>query len=261
MLARGLHEAREAGCAVVLTDLQKLPSSDLSSIQDFWRALCDIVAQQLGVDVPLPINGRADRVPTGPLRTSGDYEVLEKMNRPVLWACDEFDRLLTTRFAGDVCGLLRSWHNERVLDPESPWSMLTVGIAYATEAHLFITDLNQSPFNVGTRLLLEDFTLDEVAELNRRYAEPLTNPEELKRFYTLLGGQPFLCQCAFGAMTGRGCGIDFVEAEAELEDSIFGDHLRRLLVGADARSGNDEHCRRHDQVRHSSAAQSILPVA
>ena len=45
-----------------------------------------------------------------------------------------------------------------------------MAIAYATEAHLFITDVNQSPFNVGTRLTVEDFTLSQVADLNERYS-------------------------------------------------------------------------------------------
>ena len=36
---------------------------------------------------------------------------------------------------------------------------------YATEVHLFIRDLNQSPFNVGTRVALEDFTRPQVARL------------------------------------------------------------------------------------------------
>ena len=67
-------------------------------------------------------------------------------------------------------GLFRSWHNERSLNPDGPWGRLTLAIVYATEAHLFITDLNQSPFNVGTRLTLEDFTFEQVAELNGRLA-------------------------------------------------------------------------------------------
>ena len=70
-------------------------------------------------------------------------------------------------------GLFRSWNNERLLDPSGSWSRFTLVIAYATEAHLFITDVNQSPFNVGTRLTLEDFTREQVAELNRRYGSPL----------------------------------------------------------------------------------------
>ena len=104
------------------------------------------------------------------------------------------DRLFSCEFGSEVFGLFRSWHNERSLDPASPWSRLTLAIAYATEAHLFITDLNQSPFNVGTRLSLEDFTLQQVGELNGKYGAPLKNEAEIERFYALVGGQPYLAR-------------------------------------------------------------------
>src|SRR5208283_2041067 len=93
-------------------------------------------------------------------------EVLGKTAAPLAWGLDEVDRLFVTPFGTEVFGLLRSWHNERALDPTGPWSSLTTAIAYATEARLFITDLNQSPFNIGTRLALEDFTALQAAELN-----------------------------------------------------------------------------------------------
>src|SRR4029434_1802258 len=96
-------------------------------------------------------------------------EALAEAAPPLVWGLDEVDRLSTCDFGSGVFGLFRSWHNKRALDPQGPWQQLTLAIAYATEAHLFITDLNQSPFNVGTRLALEDFNFEQVAELNRRY--------------------------------------------------------------------------------------------
>ena len=57
-----------------------------------------------------------------------------------------------------------------------PWTLLLHGqdyhwsIAYATEAHLFITDMNQSPFNVGARLTLKEFSKEQVTELNCLYS-------------------------------------------------------------------------------------------
>ena len=72
-------------------------------------------------------------------------------------------------YSADVFGLFRSWHNARSLNPGGPWSRLTLAIAYATEAHLFITDLNQSPFNVGRHIQLLGFDQDQTEELNRRY--------------------------------------------------------------------------------------------
>jgi AAA domain-containing protein len=90
-------------------------------------------------------------------------EVLDKIPAPIVWGLDEVDRLFHCDFGSEIFGLFRSWHNQRALEPTGPWSRLTLAMAYATEAHLFIADLNQSPFNVGTGLTLGDFTLEIVA--------------------------------------------------------------------------------------------------
>jgi hypothetical protein len=127
-------------------------------------------------------------------------------------------------------GLFRSWHNERALNPDGPWHQLTLAISYATEAHLFITDLNQSPFNVGTRLALEDFTQGEVMELSRRYGSPLRNDAELERYYRLVGGHPYLVRRGLYGMTTVGLELSAIESEPSREDGLFGDHLRRMLL-------------------------------
>jgi hypothetical protein len=124
--------------------------------------------------------------------------------------------------------LFRSWHNERALDPSGPWSRLTLAIAYATEAHLFITDLNQSPFNVGTRLSLEDFTVEQVADLNRRYGAPLQNEAEVTRFYRLVSGHPHLVRLGLHEMTSHGTCSAALESTATRGGGVFGDHLRRI---------------------------------
>src|SRR5207245_50738 len=106
----------------------------------------------------------------------------------------------------------------------------TLAIAYATEAHLLINDADQSPFNVGTRLILDDFTQAQVADLNRRCGSPLRDAEEVTRFWDLVGGHPYLVRCGLQAMTAPGLGIGAIEAAAEHDDGPFGDHLRRLLA-------------------------------
>src|SRR6185369_6457160 len=147
-------------------------------------------------------------------------EVLAKLNAPLVWGLDEVDRLFTCSFGSEVFGLFRSWHNERALDPTGPWSGMTLAIAYATEAHLFITDMNQSPFNVGTRLALEDFTRDQVAELNRRYRSPLKNDAELGRFVQLVAGHPFLVRRALHEMLTQPLDIAALEAQADRDEGI-----------------------------------------
>jgi hypothetical protein len=145
----------------------------------------------------------------------------------VVWGLDEVDRLVGREFAVDVFGLFRSWHNRRALDPAAPWGRLTLAIAYATEAHLLIADANQSPFNVGVRVALEDFGADDVAVLSERYGSVLDDPAAATRLMALVGGHPYLLQCAFDELR-RGASLERLEAEARREAGSLGEHLRRL---------------------------------
>jgi len=230
LLGRGLQLARQSGTPVILTDFQKLQASDFQSIERFFMALRDMIVEQIGLPEAQFKTWDDHRNPNSNFERFWRQEILEYFQGPVAWGCDEFDRLFATNFGSEVCGLFRSWHNERVLDPASPWSRLTLSIAYATEAHLFITDLNQSPFNVGTRLSLEDFTLDQVTELNRRYGEPLESASALAAFYQLVSGHPYLVRRALQEMVQQDLSLPAFEVQATDEEGIFGDHLRRILV-------------------------------
>jgi len=157
-------------------------------------------------------------------------EVLGKISCPLVWGLDEVDRLFNYDYGSEIFGLFRSWHNERALDPTGPWQRLTLAIAYATEAHLFISDPNQSPFNVGTRLVLEDFSFEQVAELNQRYGAPLRGISELNRYTTLVGGHPFLVRRGLHEMAMHRSTLAALEDRAHHDEGPFGDHLRRILV-------------------------------
>lgn len=230
LMARGLQQAREAGSRVVLTDLQKLNASDLATAGSLFMTLGDWLAERLDVDASPYDSWDSRRGASANFERFLRREVLAKLDAPLIWGLDEVDRLFTCDFSSEVFGLFRSWHNERALDPTGPWSQLTLAIAYATEAHLFITDLNQSPFNVGTRISLDDFSRDEVGELNRRYGSSLRTEDELAQFSNLVGGQPYLVNRSLYEMSKHGRTItDFTE-NADSEDGVFGDHLRRIFV-------------------------------
>src|SRR5207253_4454232 len=115
-------------------------------------------------------------------------------------------------------------------EPNGPWSRLTLAIAYATEPHLFIPNVDQSPFNVGTKLTLEDFTFQQVEELNRRYGSPLIDNTELPQFFELVGGHPYLVQCGLHYLLTRQCRINMAEFAkmAGGSEGIFSNHLRRI---------------------------------
>ena len=230
LLARGLQQAREGGAQCIRTDFQKLNAADLVSVETLFLALAEMIADQLDIEFDPDKHWNPRRGANVNFERFLRREVLAHLASPLVWAMDEVDRLFTCSFGSEVFGLFRSWHNERSLDPSGPWSRLTLAIAYATEAHLFITDMNQSPFNVGTRLTLEDFTLEQVADLVRRYDAPLRTNDEVMRFYQLLGGQPYLTRRGLQEMVAHNVSLASFEAAADRDEGMFGDHLRRFLV-------------------------------
>jgi hypothetical protein len=230
LLSRGLEQAREAGARVIATDFQALNAAHLESAETLFRTLARWMAKELHLDVSPdeiwdPLQG-----PNWNFREFLVTQVLVPDPTPLVWGMDEVDRLFAYSFASEVFALFRTWHNERALNPRLPWTRLTLAMAYATEAHLFIRDLNQSPFNVGTRIALQDFTRDQVADLNARYGSPLRGDGEIAHYFRLLGGQPYLTHRGLHEMATRPLRLAELEEQAPRDDGLFGDHLRRLLT-------------------------------
>jgi serine/threonine protein kinase/class 3 adenylate cyclase len=230
LMARGLQEARKAGAKVVLTDFQKLNASHLESVEKLFLTLSEVIADQLDMNIVPEDFWNPRRGPSMNFERFLRREILDKLPCRLVWGMDEADRLFSFNFASEVFGLFRSWHNERALSPDGPWQKLSLAISYASEAHMFITDMNQSPFNVGTRLVLADFTREQVSELNRRYGAPLKDSGELKGFYELLSGQPYLTRRGLHELASHKMKFSDFEAQAAKDDGPFGDHLRRILV-------------------------------
>jgi hypothetical protein len=229
LLARALRHCREAGALVLLTDWQNLPHAALASAEGFYSTLAYKLADQAGIDAD-PASAFL------PGRAPGDNfdRFIQRLlvpaagDRPIVWAIDEADRIFGCDFRDEVFGKLRAWHNDRALDPDSPWARFSLVLTYSTEAHLFIANLHQSPFNVGTAVALKDFTLPESAELNESYGRPLTGMTAVERLYRLVGGHPFLTSRAFYEAKRHGLTLDQLEALADQPDGPFHDHLERL---------------------------------
>ena len=229
LLAHGLQGARQSGVRVVISDFQNFNEAQFASPDSLLLALATTLAVQLDLETLPREVWDAD---SGANMNLGLYlrrHALRAVSGALVWALDEVDRLFGCPFGSEVFGLFRSWHNARALDPESPWSRLTLAIAYSTEASLFITDLNQSPFNVGTRLSLHDFTLEQTASLNSRYGSPLSE-KELSRFHDLVGGQPYLVRRGLDELVTRRINIAQLEAESGRDDGLYGEHLRRMSM-------------------------------
>jgi DNA-binding winged helix-turn-helix (wHTH) protein len=219
LLAYGIKYARELGRTIVVTDFQSLNSEAFASIDRLFYALAERIAYQLELNFPPPA-WKSSFSPNMNFENYMRTEVLPRAKQDLFWCMDEVDRLSVRAYKNDFFGLLRSWHNFR-------WAPFTIALAYATEAHLLITDPNQSPFNVGTRVILKDFTVAEVAELDRRYGSPLGDAVE--DYCKLLGGHPYLVHYGLYKMTHDKLSLASLQAQLDRPDGPFGDHLHRVL--------------------------------
>ena len=229
LLAQGTKKTKDLGWRVGLTDFQKLNAAQMAEEETFYRLLAATLARQLKFKYDFETEW--DEIFGANLNMENFLrELLDSAEEPLVWYMDEVDKLFLAPFAGDFFGLVRSWHNSRSTEPDGPWNKLTVIIAYATEAHLFIQDLNQSPFNVGRRLDLEDFNLQQIVDLNGRYGSPLKSYQDVETLHGLIGGQPFLTRRALDTLATGKMDLDTLNAQAIRDDGPFSDHLKRLLV-------------------------------
>lgn len=242
LLSRALQRAREAGERVVTTDFQSLNEADFESVEAFYRGVCSLMLRRMGLRIPSSEYWVDGLDPNANLEYFLAQYVIPESGY-LVWGLDEVDRLFGRPYASQVFALFRSWFNLRASDPDQPYARMVMAIAYATEAHLFISDLNQSPFNVGTRLRLDDFSPDQVSELNERYGRVLATPADLMRVYDLLSGQPFLIRRALNELAESGATLNELMQAADRDEGPFGDHLRRILMGLSRDPALAEVCR------------------
>jgi hypothetical protein len=229
LVARGLRQARDAKLRTVYTDFQKLNESEMVSLEALYKSLLERIAEELRLDLDVDQEWKPGKAPNQNLERAMRRHILSR-DTHLVWAMDEVDRLFKFPVAAEFFGLLRSWHNDRSVSVDSPYENLTLVIAYSTESYLFITDQNQSPFNVGIGVELQDFNLEQVNTLNERHGAPLADWKAVKTFHDLLGGQPFLVRRGLYELAEEHIRLDDLLARAASDDGPFGDHLRRLLV-------------------------------
>lgn len=225
LLARVLAHGRSSGILVAVNDFQTLGETQLSEEDLFYKTLAYSLASQLGIDFDLESEWQTWLGPNMNL-DSVLGKLLTLAGGRVCWGFDEADALFGRPYMNNFFGLLRSWHNRRALDPDGPWGKLTLFLSYATEAHLFISDLNQSPFNVGLKIQLRDFGLGEIAELAGLHG--ITEESQITTVARITGGQPYLARRAL-AILSQGTDPTELETAFAQPDGPIGDHLHRIF--------------------------------
>lgn len=226
LLIRVIDEAIKVNKHVVSLDFQLLGHAAILDADRFFRQFCSLISDELGVE------DQVERYWNNPFSNSKrcsnymERYILKQLDLPLVLAMDEVDTLFECDFRDDFFGMLRSWHNSRASKPM--WKKLDLALVTSTEPYQFVTNLHQSPFNVGEVLDVEDFTPNQVAELNERHGSPLS-AVEVQRLMDLLGGHPYLVRRALYLLAVQLTTVPDLFAYATADRGPFGDHLRHHL--------------------------------
>lgn len=226
LLIRAAEVARTVGKRVAFLDFQLFDHAALLEADRFFPQFCAWLSDELELE------SRVDEYwskPLGNVQRCTQYVgryLLKTLDAPLALAMDEVESMFEADFRSDFFSMLRSWHNSRANMPV--WKRLDLVLVTSTEPYQLIDNLNQSPFNVGTVIELDDFTPAQVADLNIRHGSPLP-PEDERRLLTLLGGHPFLVRRALYHVASGRTTASTLFASAADDRGPFGDHLRYHL--------------------------------
>jgi hypothetical protein len=226
LLNHVVETAIKCGKRVVLLDFQLIEKETLSDARSFYQHFCKWIDHKLGAKSSIEKFWKTSLGNSQACSNFIEEKVVLSAGQPLVLAIDEAERIFETKFRSDFFGMLRSWHNNRAYYDQ--WKLLDLALVTSTEPYQFVDDLNQSPFNVGAVIEMQDFSLNQVTELNRRHGSPLTSIET-RRLVELLGGHPYLTRKALYLVSSKRLTSGELFSRAVEERGPFGDHLRNYL--------------------------------
>jgi hypothetical protein len=236
LLARIAKTAHDQGKRVVDIDFQLFEKSAFKDARTFYQQLCGYISVKLKIE---PVVEKLWDNAIGNGHNLDQYiqeyvlpEIQKKAKeagrdaQAIVLAMDEVERVFDAPFCSEFFSILRSWHDGRA--KKDSLRQLDMVLVASTEPNLWIPALNHSPFNVGERTNLGDFTEENVQELNRRYGSPL-NDEQLRRLIDLVSGHPYLVHYAIYSISNNNYDAEHLFKRALSDDGPFADHLNHLL--------------------------------
>jgi len=202
---RALKHLSEIGVRAALLDLTKYGVRNLTPEQ-WYAALLRDLGRGLGISAPLTDYWKSSAGDAPVQRFFGALRdvALEEIGGPIAIFIDEIDITRSLPFDTDEffisirqCFVGRA--NEERL---KRLSFVLFGTAAPTE---LIQDTRISPFNIGRRVDLNDFSLEEASVLSRFL--PGNRNDVLRRILHWTGGHPYLTQRMCQSIAGAGTGF------------------------------------------------------
>lgn len=151
---------------------------------------------------------------------------MKSLDTPLVLALDEVNQIFEHPLvAKDFLPLLRSWYEEAKRLPI--WQTLRLIVVHSTDIYVPF-DFNQSPFNVGLPIQLDDFNIEQVRQLAQRYGfQP--KAKEIERLMSLVAGHPALVNLALYHLSREDITCEQLLKTAADPTGIYAHHLQRHL--------------------------------
>lgn len=228
LLLRILDYASRLDYHTVSLNLEQVDQAILSDLNQFLRWVCANCARLLQLQPKLDDYWDDD---LGSKISSTLYfqdYLLESIDTPLVLALDEVHQIFEhPQVAKDFLPLLRSWYEEAKRLPI--WQKLRLIVIHSTEIYVPL-QLNQSPFNVGLPIQLDDFKLEEVQQLSQRYGLKWTDGEQASQLMSVVGGHPALVNLALYHLSLEKITLPQLLKTAPIVIEVYSHHLQRHWV-------------------------------
>lgn len=227
-MLRLLESAHNAGKCVALLNLREIDERYFADHEHFFFIFCEMITRSL--KLRNRVREFWDDQPYIQRCTyyMGEY-VLAELGRPLVLALDDVEHLFRQDYASDFFGMLRGWHNRRAFFTAPIWKQLDLVIATSADPHYFIKNRWQSPFNVASpKIVLGEFTVDEVSDLDGRYGRPL-DAQRLSRLMELTAGHPYLTHFGLYSVASRRNSADDLFRPVSDARNPYRDYLFNVL--------------------------------
>ncbi len=227
LLSRLVNKASKEGKKVATLNFQSFDKSSLTHASTFFRQFCIWLSDELNIE---------DQTEDFWKRSLGNVQlcthyisryIFKETQMPLLIAIDDVNAIIDADFRSDFFDMIRSWHNRRSVSKQ--WSKVDIILATSTEPSLLISDIPISPFNIGGTVVLDDFTPEQISELNDRHGSVLTRDRE-QQLITILGGHPYLVRQALYLIASGRMSTGDMSTHTIADDGPFRDHLHILLL-------------------------------
>jgi hypothetical protein len=202
LMVRTAERLAEEATRSVMIDLTQIGVQ--VSAEEWYLGLLATIGDQLQLetDVIYWWQARANLSMTQRLTLFFQEVLLAEVAEPVVVFVDEIDTTLSLPFTDDFYATIRYFYNARAHVPEFRRLSFTL-IGVATPSDL-IRDPQRTPFNIGQRVDLTDFTFEEALPLADGLGLP---PDEallvLRWVLKWTGGHPYLTQRLCCALTNQ----------------------------------------------------------